>query len=75
MPISSCRGCTNLWVRPADAESSLKKAIALRPDNWDGYNSLGSLYICASRYREAADAFRKILELTPDNAAAYSNLV
>jgi Flp pilus assembly protein TadD len=60
--------------RQADAESTMKKAIALRSDNWNGYNSLGSFYLRATRYPEAAEAFRKVLELTPDNAAAYSNL-
>ena len=60
--------------RPADAEASLHKAIALRPDYWDGYNSLGSYFVRQSQYPKAAEAFRKVLELTPDNSAAYSNL-
>jgi serine/threonine-protein kinase len=57
-----------------DAEASLKKSIALRPDYWDGYNSLGAFYHRQARYREAAAEFRRVLELTPDNAQAYNNL-
>ena len=59
--------------RPADAEASLKKGLALRPD-WDAYNALGMFYLRARRDIEAAQAFREALALTPDNAYAYNNL-
>ncbi len=60
--------------RMADAEAAYKKAIALRPDYWDGYNSLGLFYHRQARYPEAAQNLIHATELTPDNAWAYSNL-
>jgi serine/threonine-protein kinase len=60
--------------RAADAEGALNKAIALRPDYWDVYNSLGSFYYRQRDYTKASQAFRKVIELTPDNSAAFSNL-
>jgi serine/threonine-protein kinase len=60
--------------RVADAEASYKKAIALRPDYWDSYNSLGSFYDRQGKFTEAVAQYKKVIELTPDNATAYSNL-
>lgn len=60
--------------RIADAEANFKRAIDLRPDYWDGYNSLGFFYFRQHRIPEAIAQFKKVLELTPDNATAYSNL-
>ena len=60
--------------RIADAEAAYKKAIALRPDYWDGYNSLGLFYDDQRRYNDAFRELQHAIELTPDNSAAYSNL-
>ncbi len=60
--------------RIADAESAYKKAIALRPDYWDGYNSLGLFYHRQGKYDDAIAQLRHAIELTPDNAQVYSNL-
>jgi eukaryotic-like serine/threonine-protein kinase len=60
--------------RPADAEAAYKKAIALRPDYWDGYNSLGLFYDNQGRYDDSVRELQHVIELTPDNAQAYSNL-
>jgi serine/threonine-protein kinase len=60
--------------RVADAEKLLTDAAALQPDYWAGYNRLGSFYVGQRRYDEAARQFRRVLELTPDNAAGLSNL-
>ncbi|HKH98819.1 MAG TPA: tetratricopeptide repeat protein, partial [Candidatus Sulfotelmatobacter sp.] len=57
-----------------DAEAAYKKAIALRPDYWDGYNSLGLFYDDQGRYEDAFKQLQRAIELTPDNATAYSNL-
>jgi serine/threonine-protein kinase len=46
----------------------------LRPDYWDGYNSLGIFYNRQQRYPEAIAQLKKVVQLTPDNAQAYSNL-
>ena len=60
--------------RIADAEATFERAVALRPDYWDGYNSLGRFYLRQERKTEAIAQFRRVIELTPDNAAAWSNL-
>jgi eukaryotic-like serine/threonine-protein kinase len=60
--------------RIADAESTLKKAAAMRPDFWGGYNSLGIFYTRRRKYTDAIAQFQYVIELTPDNAPAYLNL-
>jgi serine/threonine protein kinase/tetratricopeptide (TPR) repeat protein len=64
----------DLAGRTADAEAAYKQAIALRPDYWDGYNSLGLFYDDHGKYDEAIAELQHAIELTPDNAQAYSNL-
>jgi eukaryotic-like serine/threonine-protein kinase len=58
----------------ADAETSFKQAAALRPDYWDGYEELGLFYDRQSKYPEAIEQLRHVVQLTPDNAQAFSNL-
>ncbi|MGH9774360.1 MAG: protein kinase domain-containing protein [Candidatus Acidiferrales bacterium] len=60
--------------RLSDAEDAYKKAAALRPDYWDGYNSLGLFYDRQNKYAESIAQFLHAAELTPDNAQVYSNL-
>ena len=60
--------------RVVDAETAYKKAIALRPDYWDGYNSLGLFYDRQGKYDDAVKEFDEAIKLTPDNAQAYSNV-
>ena len=60
--------------RTADAEAAYRKAIALRPDSWNGYNSLGTFLHGHQRYDEAIAQFRHAIALTPDNAPVYLNL-
>lgn len=60
--------------RTQDAEDTFKRAAALRPDYWDGYNILGLFYVRQHRYTDAIAQFQHVIELTPDNAMAYNNL-
>ena len=60
--------------RPQDAEATLKHAIALRPDYWDGYRALGEFYDRQKRVEDSILQYRRIIELTPDNPEAYSDL-
>jgi serine/threonine protein kinase/tetratricopeptide (TPR) repeat protein len=60
--------------RPADAESNLKRAIALRPDYWNGYLALALFYDRQHRVPESIAELQRVIELTPDNATAYSDL-
>lgn len=60
--------------RPAEAESILKRAIELHPQQWAAYKRLGSFYADLGRYDEAASAFNRVVELAPDSISGYSNL-
>lgn len=60
--------------RPADAESLLKRAIALRPQYWPGYQWLGWFYYDHGRNEEAVEQFKRVVGVAPDSAAGYSNL-
>ena len=56
------------------AESTYKKAAALRPQRWDGYYELGVFYYQQRRYIDAAAEFERVLEITPDNALVHATL-
>jgi tetratricopeptide (TPR) repeat protein len=60
--------------RPQDAESSLKKAIAVYPGYWGGYKHLGAFYAGQGRYAEAIEQFMQVVKLAPDSYGGYSNL-
>ena len=60
--------------RTADAEASFRKAIALRPDFWEGYNQFGNFLEDHDRHDEAIAEFKRAIQLTPDNASLYLNL-
>jgi tetratricopeptide (TPR) repeat protein len=58
----------------AAAEAAYKNAIALRQGYWGVDSGLGVFYFTQARYTEAADTFRKVVELAPNNYHGYSNL-
>lgn len=60
--------------RMAEAEDAYRKAAAMRPSYWDGYNTLALFYDRHGRYEEAIAQLERAVELTPDNAQAYFNL-
>jgi serine/threonine-protein kinase len=60
--------------RTEEAESTFKKAAALRPQTWGGHYELGAFYYRQKRYDDAAAEFRRVIELTPDNAMAHATL-
>lgn len=60
--------------RVAEAEQAYRKAAAMRPDYWDGYNTLALFYDRHGRYQDAIAQLGRAVELTPDNAQAYFNL-
>lgn len=60
--------------KTVEAEETYKKAIALRPHYWRGYNMIGAFYYAHARYDDAAKMFRQVVALAPDNYRGYSNL-
>jgi tetratricopeptide (TPR) repeat protein len=59
--------------RNQEAEDLYKKASAMHPD-WDGYYRLASFYYSQHRFPEAADQFRRVIELAPDHVLAHTSL-
>jgi serine/threonine protein kinase/tetratricopeptide (TPR) repeat protein len=60
--------------RKADAESSYMRAIALRPDYWEGYSVLGAFYLRQKRVQDSLAQYRRVIDLTPDSPEGYSDL-
>jgi serine/threonine protein kinase/tetratricopeptide (TPR) repeat protein len=60
--------------RYPDAETAYAKSVALRPDDWKGYNELGNFYEETGRPRDAIGQYTKALRLAPDNSWVYTNL-
>ena len=60
--------------RLGDAESLLKKAVALRPHYWAAYKWLGRFYETHGRYGQAAEQFKRVVNLSPDSIDGYSDL-
>jgi tetratricopeptide (TPR) repeat protein len=60
--------------RLGDAESLLKRAVAMRPHSWPVYKWLGRFYDAHGRYGEAAEQFKRVVEMAPDSSDGYSNL-
>jgi serine/threonine protein kinase/tetratricopeptide (TPR) repeat protein len=56
------------------AESTYKKAAALRPQHWAGYYEWGVFYYLQKRYSDAATQFEQALKITPDNAMVHATL-
>ncbi len=63
------------FLKMADAEKHLLRALALNRSNALAYNNLGRVYKFQGRTDEAAKAFRTALELEPDNQVVVNNLL
>lgn len=59
--------------RNQEAEDLYKRASAMHPD-WDAYYRLGHFYYAQRRFPEAADQFRRVIELLPDHGTAHTSL-
>ena len=57
-----------------EAESELKKALALDPRHADAHYNLGNVYFLTGRMPEALNEYRTALKLMPDNTSAHNNL-
>jgi serine/threonine protein kinase/tetratricopeptide (TPR) repeat protein len=58
----------------AQAESTYKRAIALRPHYWATYNWLGVFYYHQARFHEASQMFQQVVALAPDSVRGHFNL-
>jgi len=57
------------------ALEAAKKAIALTPDNYSPWNTLGQVYLKQKNFEEALKAAEKALSLAPDQPARIKELV
>ena len=55
-------------------EPTLKKAIALAPDDWGLVQQLGEHYLVLGKWPQAGEQYRHAAGLTPDNSRAHNNL-
>jgi len=64
----------DLLGQTAGAEKTFRDAIDMSPQCWKCYNQLGVFLNSHARYSEAAQAWEKVTELTPDNVWGYMNV-
>jgi serine/threonine-protein kinase len=58
-----------------EAEAAYRRAIALRPEAWRNWNSLGSfLMMVRADYPRAREAYQKVVELAPQLNRGYEGL-
>jgi serine/threonine-protein kinase len=59
---------------PEKAEAALKHFVELHPASWSGHRQLALYYFRHDQFDKAAREFQQVTVLTPDSAAAFSNL-
>jgi tetratricopeptide (TPR) repeat protein/TolB-like protein len=59
--------------RDKEAEQTVQRGAALRPDYWGGPYELGTFYFRHRRFAEAAREYQRVIQLVPDSAAAHAN--
>ena len=60
--------------RLEDAETSCKKAIAIKPDYAEAHSNLGNTLKELGRLKDAETSYNKAIAIKPDYAEAHSNL-
>jgi len=60
--------------RIPEAEALLTRAIELQPGNWSSINVYGNFLFGVGRYADAAEQYRRVVYLDPDNFVAMGNL-
>ncbi len=58
----------------AEAEASYRQAVAVEPAYWGAYSALATYLFQRGKIDEATVALRKVTELVPSSAYAWSNL-
>lgn len=57
-----------------DARETLDKSLKADPENWQAHSALGVIYDRLGLFEAARAAYRKALELSPNNVAVINNL-
>jgi serine/threonine protein kinase/tetratricopeptide (TPR) repeat protein len=61
----------NRWQ---DAERTLRRVLAVRPNYWIAYNELGFAFNSQGKYSDAIEQFKSACIAAPGSAMAFSNL-
>jgi len=69
-----CAASLEHLSRFEEAEELCRRAIALRPDSWLGYDELGRLLFLQGRFALAVEPWRNVVRLLPDSARAHYRL-
>jgi tetratricopeptide (TPR) repeat protein len=67
-------GLLALRIRHDDAIGLLSQALALAPNNAEGFMNLGVALQCKGHFDAAIDAYQKAIALDPNLAMSYTNL-
>jgi serine/threonine-protein kinase len=67
-------GAHDAFGNAAAAEATYRRAIQLQPSYWFGYSKFAGFYFNRGDYARAVEMFRRVTELAPDSARAFSNL-
>ena len=57
-----------------DASDTLVKVIERTPERWEAHSALGIIFDRAGSYENAQTAYKRALELSPDNIDVLNNL-
>ena len=64
----------NGWFDRGRAEQAMKKALEIEPGNCDYWYDLGALYFNTRQYEKSKEAWRRTLELCPNNKPARDGI-
>jgi len=67
-------GTYDLMQDEKKAESLYKEAIKESSKNWEAHQEYGYFLLRRGRLNEAIQSYRKVLDLTPENVAAFNNI-
>src|SRR5262249_1338724 len=70
-------GLAQIWDKWGDyslAQQHIAAAIAINPGSFDAYETLGRIHLHRNSPVEAAQAFKRAVELEPERAATLANL-
>src|ERR671919_969514 len=67
-------GRAGVEIGSSDATEQLARVTELQPDSAEAWRDLGDGLLAEGRDKEAADAFRKALDLNPDDDVALTSL-
>jgi len=69
--VQEARMCLFAWLQPHRAESLLREALAVDPENADAHFVLWKLHDLTGRSHLAQPHFQKVLETTPDEQRSF----